>query len=459
MSKERLTQPTIDPTNELNPAVESLSPLVEYDTFPEYKYIYPSEEWAWMMGVLSVAGSISSTKIELISPHPELHDLFQLRGEMLFRASSQLFYRNSNKSPSVAFYSKSVASMLSDIRRNTWINALTNEHEWLLQDDKYIWSFLNGIFDVRGGVYKTGRKKLPTIFVANSPTLTEALFLSGLLSRVGITEPAVTRGQYVTIKILSLKDSKLFAENIYSVIPKKDGQLDVFRKIQKETKIKAYTEDEMIKEWFLIRTIIGHSPTTTEIKNLHDLELVNIDHRVYMRSQFGQGETKKSFKTARLKLDSMVQEKTIPLDETYVIKAKTIYEAYRAQQQKKAKINRSIARQKGNDEEYMSEWIKARRILGHVPSQYELDMLRKQNLIKYSYFLGRFGGDSKSFTVARDTLEKLAKEEEKALSMNEEDIQAAKILYEKYEAEKRQAESRRKSAVNKKFSEENLIQE
>lgn len=375
--------------------------------------ITPSTEWAWMMGVIAGGGHINNNgQIGFNDPNPELREAIKSRGEKLFNTNAHLrTYEDPKASPHMVFNNRRIVSELGNFTRDQYVTTVSEKHGWVLGNNRYIWSFLEGIFETRGTWRRENKSSKSMGIVISAARRNEVNFLAELLVRVGINNPRVRTNTHYRqgvsgLGISSLKDIKLFSENIHSVIPEKEEHLHFYRELDPMTKkFRKFTREEKIREWAWMTAILGRTPTSAEITQLKKFGIAKCWPKAFVDT-FGMDDGGENFGNAKSTLENLVRSRQgfFSFDANEIQQARAEYERRRHQERKPRRRSKRIP-----DNDLLQEWIKARTSLGHVPSVQDLRRLKEQGIIRSSYitFKRRFG-DGKSFAGARDALEKLA---------------------------------------------------
>lgn len=375
----------------------------------------PSTEWAWMIGLLSGGGHVRpSGTIHLGNPSPEMLEAFKSRGERLFKSNARIepLY-GKRKSPTIIFGNLRYTRALGNFTRDACVNTIREHHDWILMNDRYIWSFLEGFFEIQGNFYRIPRKKYDDIYLLTIHR-NVANFLTELLVRVGIEKPGIklnpdAKEGIDRVRITSLKDVKHFSEHIHSVVPQKEERLVFCRNLDvKEAQNQTRTEDA-IYEWSRVTSILGHIPSSHEIAILKKLRLTKYSSSVYAK-RFGRQDNKPNFGVAKETLSKILESQTekFEFDENEIKYARSIFEA------NKPKKRLHIPAKGHSDDDVILEWIRLTTDLGHTPSYREIVESRKQRKTKYSpiVYISRFGltGEGKSFVTARNELIRITSE-------------------------------------------------
>ena len=381
--------------------------------------IMPSTELAWMMGVLAVSGSINNAdhkgKISFYMLHSSLYDVLKSRGERLFGVNAHMSYYESRKSPILSFKTGFYGEAMGNFARDAWVDTISNQHNWVLKNDRYILSFLEGAFNVRGYFFKSPRQKYDSLRISTAYRVA-ANFLSELMVRVGVEDPSIATKSYTRegirgIAITSLRDIKHFAEHIHSMDPNLEKKLVFYRDLDLEHNKVMLSQDRIIpieavlREWIRITRILNHPPLRFEIKRLYKLGLTEFGDWVYPL-KFDDSGSKKNFGRAKKNLDKEMDKNDIKIDDSEVIEAQRKYVQYsRLRDQRKPEVYVH------SDEDIIQNWIRLRVQLGRAPTSYEVLQFKEEGKIDcgLNTFIRHFG-DRKSFASAQAALEKIVQE-------------------------------------------------
>lgn len=200
-----------------------------------YTILRPSPQLAWMLGVLSGAGSVKDNrgKITLKSvSKPELLTEFATVGQALFQKEPKM-QPNEIKPNAVCFYGCPVAREIGDLRNNAWTETIQNRHRWILDDGIFTWKFIEGLFDSKATL-KTDARNLNTLVFATT-NFANADFIKKLLLAVGVRKPTMNpqeqpKGTLYVVSVYNIVDLKLIADNIHSTSPEKQAKLKDIKK-------------------------------------------------------------------------------------------------------------------------------------------------------------------------------------------------------------------------------------
>lgn len=201
----------------------------------------PSREFAWIIGVLAGGGSVEldGKRIAVDSVDTDFLEQFKTLGESALRLNARYRTKKTEKGiepKGVVFYSTNLVRVLGDLRRPFWPRTILEKHGWILQNEEYIWGFLEGIFDRIGHIENLSRKgRVRKELTFRTVYLGIANFLAELLTRVGVKRVSYDydkrhREGIIGIKLHG-KNTFLVAQNIHSKIPEKEDRLQVYRRL------------------------------------------------------------------------------------------------------------------------------------------------------------------------------------------------------------------------------------
>lgn len=257
--------------------------------------IEPSEDLAWILGVLA-AGDSKRKRLTLSSSQLELLEEFKRKVERIFglSASERVKYVNNKTDKTcktVNIYNTSLKTLIGDMGTTEWPATINNSHHWILEEQQYTWKFLEGLFNVHGTVID------PTLFRAirfNVNNIIEADCIAELLSNVGIkkinyryVKVNSEERQVKSVNVLNIADLKIIVDNIHSLDPVKETRLDYIRNYEPRVNISS-SDDEVIQEYVRIREGIGKPPPGKHIDRLKQQGKTKFSKDVYTR-RFGGG--------------------------------------------------------------------------------------------------------------------------------------------------------------------------
>lgn len=258
--------------------------------YKEANIVYPSNEWAWMLGILALGGSTSphNQQISLTSSDPYLLNAFSLRGANLFHmnpASTIDRAKSDGRETRRVFFGNGyMVKALGDLRRESWPETISEKHRWIYEDDEYIWSFLEGVCEVRGVISNKPGKRRITV---NTNFRQVANTISDLLVRVGIDQPrdkrdSSTREGIRGVEVGTLDDVTYLAQHIHSVNPKREEILQELRELDIKSPARVNSLDEVVDEWIRLRNLLGRVPNSSDIPRLKKLGETPYSIKVYM---------------------------------------------------------------------------------------------------------------------------------------------------------------------------------
>ncbi|MCL4387346.1 hypothetical protein M1307_03045, partial [Patescibacteria group bacterium] len=127
----------------------------EQDFRDEKRKFVPSQDLAWMLGVLAGGGHVDKRGyVSVFGNEDPFLRIVDLIGTRLFRKNSVIKEIKRNRKgqayKSITFYSKDLAVQIGDLRRDKYPTTIIEKHRWIVQDLKSTASFLSGILDTRG---------------------------------------------------------------------------------------------------------------------------------------------------------------------------------------------------------------------------------------------------------------------------------------------------------------------
>lgn len=287
---------------------------------PPYKLPGPSSDLAWFLGTLSSGGSVRLIQgwTWLANTNEAVLEKFRLIGERLFSLNANKITAGGERSwggsqPGYQFNSVKIARFLGDLREDSWARTILYQHPWVVDDSKYTWGFINGFFEERGSVHinETPYKTQHRIRVS-TPSPNGASLLAEMLVRQGLEYPSVQyefrSGERVKgVRVQNLRDIRLFAQNIHSVVPEKEEALECLRYRVPLTghydHKPKYTTERLIEEWKKVSNALDGNPTAKKIRNLRKDGKTEISDMTYA-ARFGQG----NFVKAREELERIIKE-------------------------------------------------------------------------------------------------------------------------------------------------------
>lgn len=277
--------------------------------------ISPSSGTAWIIGALTGSGHVNakSGRITLGSKDLEMLQEFKSVSQRALGVSASLKETvirakegRETKRRFVNINNKAGAAYLGDLRQDRWVDTVASKHKWIQLSDRYTWSFLEGLFEVRGDIYiyDPGAR----LMVIKTASLSGANFISELMVRAGIKDPhirhsAITKEGVDGVMLGETKDLYTFAQNIHSQIRRKEEKLKLLRAKQfRLWRPNNYSDEQILEEWKQIILSLGPVPKANDIKRLYKEGEIGISPETYAR-RFGQG----SFTRARQALGQMIE--------------------------------------------------------------------------------------------------------------------------------------------------------
>ncbi len=365
------------------------------------EHLVPSPEYAWTLGVLAAGGNVRSrpASISLPASHDEIIDAFKLVGEHLFRTNAvELVQRKKSASGKqierreIRFYNIAVTRAIGDFRMDNWPQTLQEVHSWILENEGFIWNFLQGFFELKGNIYSRGNRNKYGIersnkLVFSTSSIHAAHFIAELLERVGINKPRIIENQsrkngVAGVSVQNLEDLSHFASNITSLVPQKEELLNNYRQIDPSVIVSLRNRSplprELIEEYQRLVTMLGHAPSGREIDELSKKGITKWSREPY-KTRFGEG----NFSVAHRFL---------------------------------AKLTNStiLVHVRPEPELLLAEWRRLGELLGHSPTRNDIVNLRKSRKTKWSDgpYKRVFGNGS--WHRAREYLEQVVSEQKNA---------------------------------------------
>jgi len=182
----------------------------------------PSEDLAWFLGTVASDGYIDSNgQVGLSVVDIEFRDKFAFVGTKLFGIESNRTIRKRNKINSkwldqyvATFSSRAMTDFIGNMRKDSWVDNLNQNFIWILEDNKYISSFLSSYFDADGCAFDG--------FIICSIVDKSKKLISDMLNRLNVSNHIIDEGVYIS-------DKSGFSNCIKLCIPRKDKILEQYR--------------------------------------------------------------------------------------------------------------------------------------------------------------------------------------------------------------------------------------
>lgn len=280
----------------------------------EKKYLpEPSQELAWVLGVLSGGGHVGlkggdKSLVSVVSSEPDFLQAYKSTAENLFRTNISfrtLKQKKDGKTPVFAgFFNADIAQYVGDLSTGHWAHTVVEKHKWLIDNDKYLWKFLEGLYERTGIVHQIRG------IIYHSAHIDTANFLSESLVRVGIKNPVVlqkrdSREGIKGVGLFDRDDQIHLASNIHPKTGTKARDLaEVRTSLMRADSFRVYNkcEDEAsaVAEWLKITDQLGRSPHAHEIADMKRKGQTRFSVTVYSK-RFGEG----NFTAARAALEEL----------------------------------------------------------------------------------------------------------------------------------------------------------
>lgn len=359
--------------------------------------LQPSRELAWAIGLLASGGSVNlrTGAMFLTSPDLSLQSAYINVAGNLFRTNlTWQTIRSKSGERQIPYFNKAdIARGLGDLRRAVWPSTIVERHHWILEDQRFSWALLTGIFDNKGVFSGTDRRCLiiPTSFkqVAN--------FMAELMTNVDIQNPVILRSSFNRegvqgVAIANIRDQRRFANNIHSVVPEKEQALEAIRSdtTRRPRNLAPFNEIEMVAEWKRLYDLLGHPPNVTDISELYSEGKTPWSAGVYARV-FGRTGTNKGRRSYEVALEKLAFACGIDPKDSQAIR-------YRRPDSKYTHIKDT------SDLVTQYRQLKDRTLQeqGHLPTTRDFEKARKAGLVAYSRvtFANYFGNGSLVHAIA-----------------------------------------------------------
>src|SRR5258708_7231316 len=194
------------------------------------KFLSPSPEFAWILGVLSAGGEYTKKGLLLTSRNKELIDKMKKLGQKVFELTgSEKQIKNAN---AISFYNTHLFEHLVDLRKASWKKTIIEKHDWLYQNREYILQFITGFFDLRG--YSTTLDASTKMITFRHSTLEGCQELTLMLEYLGIVNTSIIKSTVRMegvqgVGVYSSEDIQIFTQQVNSCIPSKQKRLEELR--------------------------------------------------------------------------------------------------------------------------------------------------------------------------------------------------------------------------------------
>lgn len=280
----------------------------------------PSNDLAWIIGVITGRGYSNPEKSgQIVIPTQNnttfqaeiksvLEGLFAINVEVgthSIKNRRGLFVQSR-----VQLQNSQASRFLGDLRRDNWSRTVSDKHSWILRNQEYMWSLINGFFDAKGSIYIRAGKGTHHIIYLRTTSVIAANFLAELLSQLGITGIGIhrnnsTKSKISEVKVVDLENIILFANHVHSTIEDKEVKLQYYRNMHPNFREKkVYSDEEGVEEWTQLIQQLGRSPKSHEIQGLKRTGRTRFSVDFYL-DRFGQG----SFIRARENLERIIAQR------------------------------------------------------------------------------------------------------------------------------------------------------
>lgn len=265
----------------------------------------PSDQMAWMLGVLSAGGYTKPgvNTLSLRTGEPTFASAFRIIGEELFGFNAHTD-TTPEKSTIIFFSSRTLTAALGDLRSGNWPVTIMEKYSWITNNEQYIWRFLEGYLDKSGEVRNAKVSKRMGFFAQYENA---GNFLVEMLVKVGIERPLLLHkgsGRLAEVFVSNIRDVQRIANNVHLRSPSKEKELEELRSFSPHFERPANaTADDLIEEWKRLRRGLEHTPTSYEIQELKRQKETGYHYKSYA-DRFGGG----SFVKASEALERIISE-------------------------------------------------------------------------------------------------------------------------------------------------------
>lgn len=244
--------------------------------------LIPSEDAAWMLGLISGAGHVFNMGLEFTTHHEALLEKFVKIGEKVFSLNAITLPRNERQDGTTSyessFYSQQISTSLGIFKDTQWIETIQEKHGWVLRDEPMLWKFIEGIFETKGYV----KRHFINFQVS---TAEEAEFIRFVLDLVDVPS-SVVRGKksdlIIGTLVYGIDNVRNVCQNITSVIPAKQDKIEGAR-TQYRLKNTPESLDELIEEGLTLIEEYGTLPYAGTIRQLRRENKIKFSESVYRR--------------------------------------------------------------------------------------------------------------------------------------------------------------------------------
>ncbi len=277
------------------------------ETSTHLENLLPSEDFAWLLGALAGGGWVQKYEISLTSYSEELLSKFKSIGERLFKLNGHEYIDKVNQDgrlyKKIKFSNKEAAEALGYLHPDQWPRTILDKHPWIHTHPNYIWKFLEGQLETGVSIDTKTNKRMNF----NTHYRAVANTIADMLVHVGIKKPTInpdknTREGIKGITVSNIKDLKVIAEHIHSVIPEIEDKLQFYRDLpEAKPRAEIRSDEEVIAEWRRLTNDLQRPPLSTDIQRLKRTDDTKFSHHVYI-NRFGDG----TFTGAKAILDRIV---------------------------------------------------------------------------------------------------------------------------------------------------------
>ncbi len=265
---------------------------------------------AYIIALLATNGSIEMRKgnITLSSTDPGLQEEFVRLGRRIFNKDA------GNNGRKKRFGNMPVALKLGDLRESNWAHTVRERHGWIFQNDETFIAFMRGLVD--GGFF-IGDEKSANCVYFESAHEDAVLFVQTLLERMGVItsyvnkrSKGVGRSPAFRLAFSTAEDRKIFADQITSVVEKKEKRLALFRDINIEHMWRRISDEDLIEDWIKMTRLLGREGISTyDVRELRARGVEGFSVQTFIRRYGIADDGRRSFTVASRRLREIVRQR------------------------------------------------------------------------------------------------------------------------------------------------------
>lgn len=257
----------------------------------------PSSDLAWMIVAIGVGGYTDYAKgggrIAIITEHDSLKDKFVDVGRSLFQLEPGFdrvgIGKRGGLNEVVRFISKDLVQQIGDLSRDGWVYTLNEKYPWIYKPS-YSLSALNAAHDFVGMPYAKTTQSIR--FMDYRPGTIEAF--RKLLLSCGIRRPCVYPNKKSPsglggLSVANWREVRKLANMLDTQVEWKEERLRLLRTLEKRRYANTpQSDEELLLEFVRITRMLGHVPSSEEIRELRNARLTLFTSSVYDK-RFGNG--------------------------------------------------------------------------------------------------------------------------------------------------------------------------